>query len=124
MRNPVISVGEFIGSDIPDWAYTEFGLVFTPESLMTPAVFQKLFEASPIAHVDRVRAPVLLLLGEDDLRVMPTQGMQFYHALKGRERPVEMLTFPKETHLLEGVEAAKVSWEAGRDWFKAFAEGR
>ncbi|KAG0694165.1 Alpha/Beta hydrolase protein [Suillus ampliporus] len=122
MRNPVISAGELTGSDIPDWIYAEFGLEFTPQSLMTPTTFQKLFEASPIAHVDRVRAPVLLLLGEDDLRVVPTQGMRFYHALKGRDRRVEMLTFPKETHPLEGVEAARVSWEAGRDWFKAFAE--
>lgn len=89
---------------------------------MTPGTFQKLFEASPIAHVDRVRAPVLLLLGEDDLRVVPTQGMRFYHALKGRGGRVEMLVFPKETHPLEGVEAARVSWEAGRDWFKTFAE--
>ncbi|KAJ8590553.1 alpha/beta-hydrolase [Rhizopogon salebrosus TDB-379] len=124
MRNPVISAGELTGSDIPDWIYTEFGLDFSPEALMTPAAYRKLFEASPIAHVDRVRAPVLLLLGEDDLRVVPTQGMRFYHALKGREKSVDMLTFPKETHPLEGVEAARVSWEAGRDWFKAFAEER
>jgi dipeptidyl aminopeptidase/acylaminoacyl peptidase len=124
MRNPVISAGELTGSDIPDWIYTEFGLDFSPEALMTPATYRKLFEASPIAHVDRVRAPVLLLLGEDDLRVVPTQGMRFYHALKGREKIVDMLTFPKETHPLEGVEAARVSWEAGRDWFKAFAEER
>ena len=89
---------------------------------MTPATFQQLFEASPIAHVDRVRAPVLLLIGEDDPRVVPTQGARFYHALKGRGRRVEMLTFPKETHPLEGVEAARVAGEAGRDWFKAFAE--
>jgi len=122
MRNPVISAGELTGSDIPDWVYAEFGLDFTPESLMTPATFQQLFEVSPIAHVDRVRAPVLLLIGEDDLRVVPTQGARFYHALKGRGRRVEMLTFPKETHPLEGVEAARVAWEAGRDWFKAFAE--
>lgn len=124
MRNPVISVGELSGSDIPDWIHSEFGLEFTPETLITPAVYQKVFEASPIAHIDRVRAPVLLLLGEDDMRVLPTQGMRLYHALKGRERMVEMLTFPKETHVLDGVEAARVSWEAGRDWFKAFAEGR
>ncbi|KAG1725352.1 alpha beta-hydrolase [Suillus paluster] len=79
-------------------------------SLMTPATYQKLFEASPITHIDCVRAPVLLLLGEDDLRVVLTQGA------------VEMLTFTKETHLLDGVETARVSWEAARDWFKAFAE--
>ncbi|KAG1744589.1 Alpha/Beta hydrolase protein [Suillus paluster] len=116
MRNPVISVGELTGSDIPDWIYAEFGLEFTPQSIMTPATFKTLFEASPIAHVDHVRAPVLLLLGEDDMRVVPTQGM------RGEIGRVEMLTFPKETHPLEGVEAGRVSWEAGRDWFKAFAE--
>jgi hypothetical protein len=33
-----------------------------------------------------------------------TQGMIFYHTLKGRGESVEMLMFPKETHPLEGVE--------------------
>jgi acylaminoacyl-peptidase len=122
MRNPVTSVGEVTASDIPDWAYTEFGLQFTPDSLMTPATFQRLFEASPIAHVDNVRAPVLLLIGEDDLRVVPAQGLRFYHALKGRERRVEMLWFKGETHPIDGVEAARVSWEAGRDWFKKLGQ--
>ncbi|KAG1834331.1 hypothetical protein DFJ58DRAFT_908669 [Suillus subalutaceus] len=113
MRNPVTSAGELTASDIPDWAYAEFGLQFTPDSLMTPATFQKLFEASPIAHVDNVRAPVLLLIGEDDLRVVPAQGLRYYHALKGRER---------RTHPLDGIEAARVSWEAGRDWFKKLGQ--
>ncbi|KAG1843179.1 hypothetical protein F4604DRAFT_1596969, partial [Suillus subluteus] len=58
--------------------------------LMTPATFKKLFEASPIAHVDNVRAPVLLT-GEDDLRVIPARGLRFYHALKGKERRMGML---------------------------------
>jgi acylaminoacyl-peptidase len=123
MRNPVTSAGELAASDIPDWAYAEFGLQFTPESLMTPATFQKLFEASPIAHVDSIRAPVLLLIGEDDLRVVPAQGLRLYHALKGRERRVEMLWFKGETHPLDGVEAARISWEAGRDWFKKLGQG-
>jgi dipeptidyl aminopeptidase/acylaminoacyl peptidase len=48
---------------------------------------------SPIAHVDNVRAPVLLLIGEDDLRAVPAQGLRFYDALKGREKRVEMLWF-------------------------------
>ncbi|KAG1902336.1 Alpha/Beta hydrolase protein [Suillus fuscotomentosus] len=117
MRNPITSFGE-LASDILDCAYTEFGLQFTPDSLMTPAIFQQMFEASPIAHVDNVRAPVLLLIGEDDLRVGPAQGLRFYHALKGRERRVEMLWFKGEMHLLNGIEAARVSLEAGRDWFK------
>ncbi|KAG1867474.1 hypothetical protein C8R48DRAFT_793951 [Suillus tomentosus] len=51
------------------------------------------FCMSPIAHVDNVRAPVLLLIGEDDLRAVPAQGLRFYDALKGREKRVEMLWF-------------------------------
>ncbi|KAG2135266.1 Alpha/Beta hydrolase protein [Suillus clintonianus] len=121
MRNPVISAGELAASDIPDWACAELGLQFTPDSLMTPATFQTLFEASPIAHVDYVRVPVLLLIGEDDLCVVPAQGLRFYHALKGRERSVEMW-FKGESHSLDGVEAARVSWEAGRDWFKKLGQ--
>lgn len=120
MRNPVISAGEFCASDIPDWSFREFGLAFEPGTHVTPESFSTLYAASPIAHVDRVKTPVLLLLGEDDLRVPPTQGKGYYHVLKGKGRRVDMLVFPKETHPIDGVEAARVSFEAGRDWFRAF----
>ncbi|EGO20277.1 hypothetical protein SERLADRAFT_452969 [Serpula lacrymans var. lacrymans S7.9] len=122
LRNPVISSGQLSISDIPDWYYEEFGLPFAPSSLIDPPAYDLLFRASPIAHVHGVRAPVLIALGEDDLRVAPTQGLTYYHALKGRGKVVEMLCFPGETHAIDGVEAAKVSWEAGRDWFKTFSK--
>ena len=70
--------------------------------------------------MDRVKTPVLVLLGEDDLRVPPTQGRGYYHVLKGKGRVVEMLVFPKETRPIDGVEVARVSFEAGWDWFRAF----
>ncbi|KAG1807980.1 Alpha/Beta hydrolase protein [Suillus subaureus] len=124
-----------------------------PTPLMTPDTYNTLYAASPIAHVDNVTAPVLILIGEDDLRVAPGQGIGFYHAIKGRagggavrtgnatedgtgavdetgtekdkkKGIVEMLSFPGESHAIDGVEAARVSFEATRDWFKAFAEGR
>ncbi|KAG1898892.1 Alpha/Beta hydrolase protein [Suillus fuscotomentosus] len=156
LRNPVISAGEFAaGTDIPDWVYSEFGVSSTdsdsdsytsPTSnlltsltptlpLMTPKTYNTLFTASPIAHVDNITAPVLILIGEDDLRVVPGQGIGFYHAIKGRgevrtgaeketkKGTVEVLSFPGESHGIDGVEAARVSFEATRDWFKAFGEG-
>lgn len=118
-----------------------------PPPLMTPKTYNTLFTASPIAHVDNITAPVLIIIGEDDLRVVPGQGIGFYHAIKGRVRTetgtrigdenengtgtrkekskgiVEMLSFPGESHAIDGVEAARVSFEATRDWFKVFAEG-
>lgn len=114
---------------------------------MTPKIYNTLFTASPIAHVDNITAPVLIIIGEDDLRVVPGQGIGFYHAIKGRVQTgtgirigdenengtgtrkeqskgiVEMLSFPGESHAVDGVEAARVSFEATRDWFKVFAEG-
>lgn len=35
----------------------------------------------------QVRAPVLLMLGEDDQRVPPKQGLEYYRALKARGLP-------------------------------------
>jgi len=42
----------------------------------------KLAECSPIKHVHKVQAPTLLLLGEKDLRVPPSQGLAYFHHLK------------------------------------------
>jgi len=87
---------------------------------MSPELYRTLRQASPITHVDAVNAPVLLLQGEVDLRVSPTQGVNYYHALKGRGKVVELLCFPSDSHPLESVEAARVGYEAGQDWFGKF----
>ena len=123
MRNPVIAAGEIASvSDIPDWAYAEFGTDFGPRSLITSDVFEKLQKASPIAHVDAVKAPVLLLTGEIDQRVPPSQSKNYYYALKGRGKEVEMLMFPGNGHPLDSVEAELMNWEASRNWFARFAK--
>ena len=67
---------------------------------------------------------MLLLIGSVDRRVAPSQGIDFYHALKARyatgvndgDRKVEMLIFEGESHPLDGVEAAKASFEVTREW--------
>lgn len=144
MRNPVISGGEMSSTDIPDWYYAEFGLPYPLASslsatespsdespalpqIMTAETFARIHNASPIVHVGAVRASVLLLVGTSDLRVAPTQGIEYYHALKGRrsgqkgleDSAVELLVFEGESHPLEGVEASRVSFEAMKDFFSA-----
>lgn len=70
---------------------------------------------------------MLLLIGAADRRVPPnSQGIELYHALKGRyasrsegiddNRKVEMLVFEGQGHSLDGVEAAKAGFEATRQW--------
>ncbi|KDQ56032.1 hypothetical protein JAAARDRAFT_70881 [Jaapia argillacea MUCL 33604] len=122
IRNPVISVGESPTGDITDWYYAEFGMPFGPTTLMTPETYAKLHSMSPISHIDKITTPVHLYIGEDDQRVTPTQGRNFYYALKGRGKTVEMFCFPKESHPLDGVEAARVTWELGREWLDKYAK--
>ncbi|KIM37876.1 hypothetical protein M413DRAFT_448146 [Hebeloma cylindrosporum] len=148
LRNPVISVGELSTTDIPDWYFAEFGLEYPISTisneegedqkstfqrprlpprppLVTGEIFSKLQLVSPIAHLDAIRAPVLLLVGAADRRVAPTHGVEFYHALKGRYaaegvdvgKKVEMLIFEGESHPLDGVEAARANFEATKEWF-------
>ena len=146
MRNPVISGGDTTGTDIPDWYWSEFGFRYPIQSspvgssttvtpslharstsppLMSSSAYQKLNAASPISFVDAVKTPVLLLIGLADRRVAPTQGIEYYHALKARavdKSRVDMLVFEGEGHPLDGVEAARVCYEAARDWFRRFGE--
>ncbi|PPQ82281.1 hypothetical protein CVT25_008431 [Psilocybe cyanescens] len=140
LRNPVISAGEISSSDIPDWYFSEFGfdypvfsssasktnppLLYPNPPLVTPMTFATLQAASPVAYIDAICVPVLLLIGAADRRVAPSQGIEYYHALKvryaGRKEKgskVEMLVFEGESHPLDGVEAAKASFEATKQWF-------
>jgi dipeptidyl aminopeptidase/acylaminoacyl peptidase len=117
LSNPVISCGEISTTDIPDWYFAEFGFPYNSTTIMTPSLYATLFAASPISYVDKVCAKVLLLLGEADLRVAPTNSLTYYHALKGRGKVVEMLAFPKDSHVMDGVETSRIVWEASRDWF-------
>jgi acylaminoacyl-peptidase len=138
MRNPVISGGDTTTTDIPDWYYSEFGFPYpvqsssqgssisttitskNPAPLMNSQTFEKIQAASPISYVDAVKTPVLLLIGLSDRRVAPSQGIEYYHALKARfedKSRVDMLVFEGESHPLDGVETAKVCYEATRDWF-------
>ncbi len=49
------------------------------------------------------------------------QGRTFFHALRGLGKKVDLLTFEGEGHSLDGVETARVGWEATVDWFEKAA---
>lgn len=44
-------------------------------------IVMKMFNHSPILHSDKVRAPTLILLGSDDVRVHMGQGKLWYNRL-------------------------------------------
>ncbi|MGI6642616.1 MAG: prolyl oligopeptidase family serine peptidase [Bacillota bacterium] len=61
---------------------------------------QKVWETSPIAYVDNVTTPILIIHSEQDMRCPIEQGEQFYVALKKRKVDVEMARFPGANHEL------------------------
>ncbi|KAF9054011.1 Alpha/Beta hydrolase protein [Panaeolus papilionaceus] len=149
MRNPVIAAGNVYNTDIPDWYYSEFGFGYPlssstpssakeldptsalplPSNTTYPSVlsaenYGELQQMSPTRYIDDIRVPVLLLIGAVDRRVAPAQGIEFYHALRGKRSlsgktdvDVEMLVFPDDSHPLDGVEAAKAGFYATISWF-------
>jgi dipeptidyl aminopeptidase/acylaminoacyl peptidase len=51
--------------------------------------------------VSQVRTPTLILHGDDDARVHPAQGMEFFRALKVLGVPVRFVRYPREKHGIE-----------------------
>ena len=43
-----------------------------------------MFERSPISHIDKVKTPILLLVGKVDRRVPPSQSYIYYKKLLAR----------------------------------------
>jgi dipeptidyl aminopeptidase/acylaminoacyl peptidase len=56
-------------------------------------------ERSPIYHVEKATTPLLIMGGDADPRVSPTQSMEMYRALKSLGRaPVRLVRYPGEGH--------------------------
>ncbi|XP_040581996.1 acylamino-acid-releasing enzyme [Lepeophtheirus salmonis] len=93
--NPVINIASMASAtDIPDWCFNESGFPFHYNTPLTPDIAKIMWEKSPISHIKNVKAPIHLLIGKEDLRVPPSQGYEYYKALKGLNKEVTMSVFP------------------------------
>jgi dipeptidyl aminopeptidase/acylaminoacyl peptidase len=61
--------------------------------------WMNLLERSPVYHAGNSETPTLILHGEEDTRVHPSQSMELYRNLRLRsEAPVRLITYPGEGH--------------------------
>lgn len=87
-------VSKFGTSDIPN----EMRLV---HSLKWPwdNNWMNLLERSPIFHAGKSTTPTLIMHGERDTRVHPSQSMELYRSMKVRtDTPVRLVMYPNEGH--------------------------
>lgn len=71
--------------------YAEIGDPTTADSL-------RLHNISPLFHADRIKDPVMVLQGANDVRVLQAESDEIVAAMKKNNVPVEYVVFPDEGH--------------------------
>ncbi len=81
-------------------------------------------ERSPIRYVEQARTPILILHGEDDTRVHPSQSMTLYRYLKTYGKvPVRLVLYPGEGHGNRKAAAQKDYGLRMMEWFDHYLKG-
>ncbi len=126
LRNPVIDIPAMAAvTDIPDWCFVEAGLPYDNDAralALSPASFDAMQKASPMHFVGGVVAPTLLLIGGQDLRVPPSQGIMWHNALKARGVITKMLWFPEEGHSLASLPCEAESFVHVILWLREYVK--
>ncbi|MEZ4587328.1 MAG: S9 family peptidase [Gemmatimonadales bacterium] len=71
---------------------------------------------SPANHVDRWRAPILIVHGQQDFRVDVSEGLQAFTAAKERGVEAKFLYFPDEGHFVLKPRNRRLWWGVVLDW--------
>ena len=83
----------------------------------------KLWKHSPLAYVNQIETPLLILHGEKDYRCPIEQAEQLYIALKRREKTTTFIRFPESNHELSrsGKPSLRLRrLEAIGEWFEQY----
>jgi len=87
-------LSKFGTSDIPNEMHLVHSLKWPWEDN-----WMNLLERSPIFHAGKSTTPTLIMHGEKDTRVHPSQSMELYRSMKVRtDTPVRLVFYPQEGH--------------------------
>ncbi len=75
---------------------------------------------SPLRYVQNVKTPVMLQHGEADARVPINNSVMFYHALKRRGIPVQLLALPRQPHGPTEPKMILKVMQSNMEWFKKY----
>ncbi|MFW5942412.1 MAG: S9 family peptidase [Chloroflexota bacterium] len=67
---------------------------------------------APMRHVERIRAPLMVIHGANDPRVPLSEAQQLVEALRERDVPVEFLVFDDEGHGIVKLQNKRVAYPA------------
>lgn len=113
-----------ISNWISFYGVSDIGYYFNEfQHMLDPSDFEGLWKISPLAYVDHIETPLLILHSEKDYRCPIEQAEQLFIALKHRKKPVKFVRFPEANHELS--RSGKPNLRIRRlhyiaDWFKQY----
>ncbi|TGY90434.1 S9 family peptidase [Marinicauda algicola] len=112
------NISKFGTTDIPTEMYHVHARIWPWED------WRFFLERSPIFHVDKAQTPLLILHGEEDTRVHPSQSMELYRHMKVRtDTPVRLIFYPGEGHGNRGAAAQFDYAHRMMRWFDHYLMG-
>lgn len=102
-------------TNIPDWIILEAGDPRTERD--------KLLDRSPLTHVQRLSAPLLLTHGSNDNRVGVNESRQFHTAAQALGRPVTYIEFPGQGHSIRGLDNLASYYRAQFEFLESVLRG-
>ena len=107
IANLISNVGT---ADVPAWMAAQMGGAFWEN-------YEVWKRNSPIYHVKGVSTPTLVLHGTEDERVPPSQGREFYRALRRQGVETKMVLYPRMPHGPREPKQAVDLATRSLDWF-------
>lgn len=83
---------------------------------------EKVWQASPMAHIQKSNTALLISHGEKDDRVPIGQGWEIYTALKMLDKTVEFDIYPREPHGFREVNHQLFSIQRNLEWFEKYVK--
>jgi len=123
MRNPVCNISLMVHvTDIPDWCFIEtFGTnegLKRAQNRVTSDDLKEMKRRSPIAYVDNVKVPVLMMLGGADRRVPMDDGKRYIAQLRQSEHlsDTRIIVFENDEHGLTKPQTDFEQWLTALWW--------
>jgi dipeptidyl aminopeptidase/acylaminoacyl peptidase len=103
-------------NSIDEWMIPYFGASVYDD----PAVYAK---SSPITFIKQVKTPTLVVVGERDGECPAPQSFEFWHALKSRNVPTQLVVYPGEGHAFHEPQDRLDVLRRAIEWFDTYLNG-
>lgn len=82
--------------------------------------YEQINKWNPAFYAHNFQTPMLIIHGENDYRVVVTQGLELYGVLKGKGVPARLVYYPNENHWILQPQNSIYWYKEVHDWLKRF----